>query len=999
MADLLIKHLHEKAKEHSDLENLSNQWRFDEKLIPKALQSISSLFPHYSLHDASHSRKILINIERVLGQKNIDRLTATDTWLLLEAAFLHDIGMVVPQADKNEAWSDPEFHKLVESFSQDRGNSLQRFCHMLSLQKTKSSLDLNNTGYSILEASEQFTFLMAEWFRVKHAHRATDIIQNPKASIGLNSPRTELIPKRLFKLLGAVCEIHGSNFNLLFSEKGLPFKEAGLATEDCHPRYVACLLRLGDLLDMDDNRFCPVMMEIAGENRPDVSKAHEAKHAAITHLRIDRDRIEMSSECSDIDSYLEAYNWSKWIEEEIQNQMAHWGDIVPNRSFGPLPTLGDCKVSLAGEFLVLNDGERPEFSLDQEHAIKLLQGENLYSSKFTCIRELIQNAVDSTLIRQWIEFGSGSNKIDYTTLYGEGVMESLALKNIEIEFHEEDSDSSSDEHKWMLKIQDYGTGISKEDLKYMLKISGSKRNNKRQGFINDMPEWMKPSGCFGIGFQSLFMLTDKVKLISKSIIDDEVLEIIMHNPAGDNQGVVLIKSLKKDIKIPYGCTLYIDIPFQKIPDSWSINGEYRKNAIQVLNEFDPQLSGSLPIKAATLVDSIVGYSEGLILPIKLSVHSKALSGRVELNSTTNKYHYIDVNGPILLAFNFNPSKYPSVSNTRYRGQDFDFKYKLFEYINIGFDLLSGSAEAWLKFNRKEIKADAVGELLDLLQDSLLKVIELGVDDPGKFNEMNDNPSGFSLFLKLMAEIDGKNKSSWVKLSNSYDIDWLDIKVGKYSADEILKMDTWSMMKEPSPTFNVDDGKFEENNKDDNKKVEVVYSYDKRTFVQLVASEYIKRNKGGVQVSYDSSNNEVYTYSKKAKNIVEDIDLSRSLLNKLTNNDVYSSCKRYYLYDVDGQWMDLHIDEKEIVNADNLFEFYMPGTPRVLIPHLFTAGGKIKLTPEQVSGVSAWVKPKLKKQLGVEVIESKYFLFIEYINNLMETSESGEKWKIACEEKS
>jgi hypothetical protein len=82
---------------------LENQWGFDEKLIPKALQTVGNLFPHYSRHDESHSKQILINIECLLGKDSIAKLTATDTWLLLEAAYWHDIGMVVPHKDVQDA--------------------------------------------------------------------------------------------------------------------------------------------------------------------------------------------------------------------------------------------------------------------------------------------------------------------------------------------------------------------------------------------------------------------------------------------------------------------------------------------------------------------------------------------------------------------------------------------------------------------------------------------------------------------------------------------------------------------------------------------------------------------------------------------------------------------------------------------------------------------------------------------------------------------------------
>lgn len=78
MATQLIKHLEDCVKNDSIYEPLKAQWTFDEKLIAKALQNVSKYFPHYSRHDESHSRQILVHIERLLGE-NIAKLTATDT--------------------------------------------------------------------------------------------------------------------------------------------------------------------------------------------------------------------------------------------------------------------------------------------------------------------------------------------------------------------------------------------------------------------------------------------------------------------------------------------------------------------------------------------------------------------------------------------------------------------------------------------------------------------------------------------------------------------------------------------------------------------------------------------------------------------------------------------------------------------------------------------------------------------------------------------------------
>jgi len=62
--------LYEKTKD-TQSQILYAQWNYDKKTIPEILQTISNIFPHYSLHDESHSITIINNIVRVLGKENI----------------------------------------------------------------------------------------------------------------------------------------------------------------------------------------------------------------------------------------------------------------------------------------------------------------------------------------------------------------------------------------------------------------------------------------------------------------------------------------------------------------------------------------------------------------------------------------------------------------------------------------------------------------------------------------------------------------------------------------------------------------------------------------------------------------------------------------------------------------------------------------------------------------------------------------------------------------
>ncbi len=93
----LEKHLEETVKFNPQFEVLNSIWKLNKKNLSSALSNINQYYPHYSLHDRSHSLTIINNIELFLGEDRIKRLSPTNTWLILMASFTHDIGMVIFQ--------------------------------------------------------------------------------------------------------------------------------------------------------------------------------------------------------------------------------------------------------------------------------------------------------------------------------------------------------------------------------------------------------------------------------------------------------------------------------------------------------------------------------------------------------------------------------------------------------------------------------------------------------------------------------------------------------------------------------------------------------------------------------------------------------------------------------------------------------------------------------------------------------------------------------------
>lgn len=558
----LIKHLRKKTDEDSNTKILMSQWEFDEKLVGKSLENVGSYYPHFSSHNESHSQQILVNIERLLGS-NIDKLTATDTWLILEAAYWHDIGMLFSADEVQKVFDEDDFKEYVESLANDNTQDLHEFAKVWHEDGWNKALVNHSDPHTGVEKYRQ---MIAEWYRRGHAKNSNSVVLDPFEKLGITSPRTELLPKRIYRYLGQICWAHGRNFEEVMSL--LPFRQTGMGTEDCHPRFVACLLRLGDLFDIDDNRFCPVMARQVG-NMPSLSETHEQKHKAIREFQLDSETVSVTAICSTEMAYIECRNWFDWIKEEIQNQMSQWKNIVPSRDFGLLPTINKLDVEMTDKKILLND-KPMKFSLDERSAIELLQGNNLYKNDMSIYRELIQNSIDATMMRVWHEHKQGG-KISKLPLnanpYEIETRKLFEKYPITLEIRKiEDNDKWT---FWELIIKDEGIGISKKDLEYIQKIAGSNNNKEKQKVIREMPEWMRPSGEFGIGLHSAFLLlknlpTEKqiITIFTKSRLTQESLKVELNSPLSGKAGYCFIEEI--DSLGDYGTTIVLPKIFNKI---------------------------------------------------------------------------------------------------------------------------------------------------------------------------------------------------------------------------------------------------------------------------------------------------------------------------------------------------------------------------------------------------------------------------------------------------
>ncbi|GAA0070895.1 histidine kinase [Clostridium sardiniense] len=514
----LVKHLKLLSESDEKYKNLYATWIIDEKMYTNSLIAISNNFPHYSMHDASHSWSIINKIEMILGEERIKQLTATDTFLILESAFLHDLGMIITEEEQKELWNKMEFKKYIEDIIKYNSDTdLVRGVNYIK-DIEDNGIESSDKKWPV-DVKNYVTILNADYFRRIHNTRSADIIMNSKY-IDTLSNKNNLIPKRIMRLISQISIMHGRDFNDVMSN--LYREDNGIATDRIHPRMIACLLRLGDLLDLDNGRFNHVLERTV--LMPKSSKDHKEKHQAITHFLVSPQKIEVSAICPNEDVYRATRQWFEWLQDELKDLSSKWSEIVPVDFLGGPPSLGDIKLSIKDNGII-TEQLNFKFNIDQKVAFEFIEGSGIYENKLDCIREIIQNALDATKMQIWNDIKIGKydsfeecrdliNNLQFSSDLPDFIKKLYPLRiNLEyIENKDVDEDS-----EFKIIIEDSGCGISLEDLKRMESVGTSWNSDiEKYKIIQNMPVWMRPTGSFGIGLHSVFMITDKVEIETKA---------------------------------------------------------------------------------------------------------------------------------------------------------------------------------------------------------------------------------------------------------------------------------------------------------------------------------------------------------------------------------------------------------------------------------------------------------------------------------------------------
>lgn len=509
----LEEHLKYLCEENYQYRGLIATWEMDKKVYKDMLQAVAYNFPHYSMHESSHSKSIISNIEMVLGEGRIKLLGPTETWMILESAYLHDFGMILQNEYVEDIWKSNLFQEFLKESCKFADKDLQEAAYYILNLKESISKEKSNKDWPV-KVRRYVVEIIAAYFRADHPKRSMDYINAFDKNLKFDLTHGNLIKARLIKLIGKVAFLHGQSFEEV---KELKYKSVGLKSDYIHPRFIAEMIRLGDVLDIDNGRFNEILIRVFGK-LPEMSKIHFKKHGDITHILISPTAIEVTADCSDDDEIRETRKWFDWIKDEIRNITVDWMDIVPENFEGYPPKIRSLKIFKNGK---ADEGISDlKLEIPRQRMFEILEGSGIYKNKIDFLRELIQNALDASKIQLWRDLKSGmydpwiKNDVELKDLtpfdIDKAVYESYKVI-IKIESIKDDNE------KIRIKVIDRGIGISKDNLKNMSCVGKSwDKRDKFKDELKDMPLWLKPTGGFGIGIQSCFMVSDEIYIKTKT---------------------------------------------------------------------------------------------------------------------------------------------------------------------------------------------------------------------------------------------------------------------------------------------------------------------------------------------------------------------------------------------------------------------------------------------------------------------------------------------------
>lgn len=330
---------------------------------------------------------------------------------------------------------------------------------------------------------------------------------------------------RLMEAIIFACESHGEIINEVYGSNEYAKKDM---IEGDRIRYsiLSSFLRIGDLLDLDLERVNSFALLLFSENFSKNSLDHNKRHLQVENYYCDFEVINIEVKANNVQEY---QIWSIWFEY-IKSEILYINSYLKEYEIGfPFPVTKICtppNVDLEVEQL--------RFEIDDKGGIWKILSQSIYTDECDFIRELLQNAIDATLLTEYLDMSV--------------VLQHPSPRSWNVNKNEVFVGMSNARQE--LYVIDRGIGMDFIELKnFLFKVAGSgySRLEKR---LFEFPSIAK----YGIGFVSCLINANNIEIFTSKKMDKNLhyvtlssnsnLAIMQNVPSTDFIGTAIRIKLK-----------------------------------------------------------------------------------------------------------------------------------------------------------------------------------------------------------------------------------------------------------------------------------------------------------------------------------------------------------------------------------------------------------------------------------------------------------------------
>lgn len=507
-------------------------------MITKAsnhLEYVRNVLDEFDKHNKDHSEAVLGIIEELLGN-SAENLSSYELFFLISAAYLHDCGMAVSDAEinvmslvendnhdgrkictseeslaiikANESTIFPteKSRAVVENWFFYPGDKESLFKYYSQLMRDywefrNGKIDVIQKSKNIEQTNKE---LRTIYIRNTHAIRAKKYIETWGKTRFADLLGNKAMGKRLADNIAAVCASHDENDVEI---RKLPKNSMYIGKEKANLQFVSMMLRIGDIVHFSYDRAPSVLRALHNFQSDYSFNQWRIKDDNGINYSISDGEITYSAHCKYPRDYYDLMRYIDAIDDELQlyNRLKHeekWGDDYPS-----------IRVSKVNRDNIDHDESfTPEpnlrFKLEQNRILDLLMGTQLYSDEYACLRELYQNSLDACRCQMAIDKKNGKESKGLIE-FGMGV------------------DEEGNKYVYCL---DNGKGMSKYIIEnYLLRVGSS--YYRSSDFFKEQAETgntFTPTSQFGIGILSCFMIGNKIEITTREE-RGEILSCVMEN--------------------------------------------------------------------------------------------------------------------------------------------------------------------------------------------------------------------------------------------------------------------------------------------------------------------------------------------------------------------------------------------------------------------------------------------------------------------------------------